>query len=178
MPYNGVKIRQLMGGRKYIRIAYWDSDNNQFGWNFKGKIKPILKYKGEVREMENGEMQWKRDGIRFSGNIEIYSLELGDEEDIMELERRLEDHGYGVGRLFIYPHYDDAFADTNDISQNKYEIYESGDRAPTYLHEFLPDAQVFTYQFTGVKIVSGILKRVTLEEDLEIGSAGWIGTII
>ena len=181
MPYNGVNIRQLMGGRKYIRIAYWadgTSSGEVFGWNFNGKIKPILKYKGEAREMENGEMQWKRDGIRFSGNIEIYSLEVGDEIDIMALNQKLEDHGHGVGRLFIYPHYDDAFADTNDISQNKYEIYESGDRVPAYLHEFLPDAQVFTYQFTGVKIVSGILKRVTLIEDVIPGSSQYGVTII
>ena len=180
MPYNGVRIRQLMGGRKYIRIAYWadgTSAGETFGWNFRGKINPNLKYKGETREMENGDMKWKRDGVRFDGSVELYSLKVGDEEDIMELNLKLENHGAGVGKLWIYPHYDDAFAATNDISQNKYEIYESGDRVPAYLHEFLPDAQVFTYQFTGVKIVSGILKRVTLEEHILPGIGNASGAI-
>jgi len=175
MPYNGVKIRQLMGGRKYIRIAYWDSDNNQFGWNFKGKITPTLKYEGESRKMETGEIKWKNDGFRFSGKVDIYNLISDDEIDILSLNAALNSHKCGSGILWIYPYFDDTLlAD----SQNKYQIYESGDRTPAYLHEFLPDAQVFGYNFTGVLIDSGILKTVDDGTAVQSGSGGYYGTIL
>ena len=43
-----------MGGRKYIRVVYWadgTSCGETYVWNFRGKIAPILKYNGEVREL-------------------------------------------------------------------------------------------------------------------------------
>ena len=102
-------------------------------------------------------MSWKREGVKFDANVKLYNVENGDEIDIMELNEKLEEHTCGVGRLWIYPYYDDDYSSGR---QNKYEIFENGDRSPSYMHEFLATAQVFTYHFTGVKIVSGILKKL------------------
>jgi len=171
-------IRQLMGGRKNIRFIYfWDeyeTDGHSIVLDFVGKAIPDSKRVGSSEEMEDGEIRFDDDGFRFSAKVELYNLENGDEEDIMGLNTALRAHKSGSGTLYIYPHYDPLYTTE---SQNRYKVYESGGRSPTYMHEFLPNAQVFPYLFEGVNIDDGILKRVTLVTAATQLGGGYVGLI-
>ena len=170
-------IRQLMGGRSKIRFVFvWNNSGTSLTFDFDGKAIPDFERLGISKEMEDGQIRNKDDGFRFGVKVELYNLKSGDENNIMLLHNLIRNQKEGYGSLYIYPYYDALYTDE---SQNKYKIYESGGRKPSYIHPTLPNAQVFSYVFTGEKVDDGTLKRVVLVTDPEqFGSAGYYGLIV
>jgi hypothetical protein len=161
MGYGNVKIRQLMGGRKQIRFVFYMYGDpiEETELVFDGISIPRFKLISTSEEMENGDIKNINHGFRFSSKVQIYNIKTGDELLVMSLNALLAAVSRGEGEVYLFPYYDPTYWAN---SQNKYKVYESGDRDVGYMHEYLPDCQVFEYNFEEISINSGYIKRVVL----------------